>query len=220
MIITEQKSRAEILHMLEPHNTVFVLGCGVCATTWRTGGEPEVRALVEDLKDQGKTSAGWAVTEEACCDARLTRRTLKQVRASLDVSDAIVVMACGAGVQTVASLVELPVYPGLNTVGLAQIQSLNLALERCKLCGECILGRTGGICPVARCPKGLMNGPCGGYQDGKCEVDRNQDCAWVLIYQRLEQLGQQERFAAISEPKDWSQMRSPRVIDKKAGSPM
>lgn len=217
MIITEQKEPSEILEMLALHQSVYVLGCGVCATTWRTGGEPEVRALADTLKAAGKQSTGWTVTAEACCDARLTRRTLKQSRACLDVSDAIVVMACGAGIQTVASLVSLPVYPGLNTIGLSQIQSLSLAFERCRLCGDCILGDTGGICPVARCPKGLMNGPCGGYEDGKCEVDRTQDCAWVLIYERLEQLGQQGRFAAIEEPKDWSQMRSPRVVDKKLG---
>lgn len=214
MIITEQKKLSEVLAMLEPHETVFVLGCGVCATTWRTGGQPEVETLVKELQASGKQPSGWTVTEEACCDARLTRRTLKHLRTSLEVSDAIVVMACGAGIQTVASLVDTPVYPGLNTIGLAQIQSLNLAFERCKLCGDCILGETGGICPVARCPKGLMNGPCGGYEDGKCEVDRSQDCAWVLIYERLEKLGQRERFAHIGDPKDWSQTRSPRVVDK------
>jgi hypothetical protein len=216
MIITEQKELAEILDMLEGHDSVFVVGCGICATSWRTGGEREVRALASKLGEAGKQCAGWTVTQEACCDARLTRRVLKQSGTALGVSDAIVVMACGAGVQTVASLVDLPVYPGLNTIGLSQIQSLSLAFERCRLCGDCILAETGGICPIARCPKGLMNGPCGGYEDGKCEVDRTQDCAWVLIYERLQELGQEERFAAIRDPKDWSQMRSPRVVDKRA----
>jgi hypothetical protein len=216
MIITEQKELDEILEMLAPHESLFVMGCGVCATTWRTGGEAEVQAMAGELKSAGKQLPGWTVTVEACCDARLTRRALKQCRTALEVSDAILVLACGAGVQTVASLVDLPVYPGLNTLGLSQIQSLSLAYERCKLCGDCILGETGGICPVARCPKGLMNGPCGGYEDGKCEVDRSQDCVWVLIYERLEQLEQRERLRAIHEPKDWSQMCSPRVVDKKA----
>ncbi len=215
MIITEQKPFAEILAMLERHHSIFVLGCGVCAATWHTGGAPEVQALASQLREAGKQCAGWSVTEEACCDSRLTRRLLRQSNTALSVSDAVVVMACGAGVQTVASLVDLPVYPGLNTLALSQIQSLSLAWERCRLCGDCILAETGGICPVARCAKGLMNGPCGGYADGKCEVDRTQDCAWVLIYERLQQLGQAERFAAIREPKDWSRMRSPRVVDKK-----
>ena len=197
MIITEQKKLSEILEMLAPHESLFVMGCGVCAATWRTGGEAEVQAMAGELRSAGKQLPGWAVTTEACCDARLTRRTLKQCRTALEVSDAIVVLACGAGVQTVASLVDLPVYPGLNTLGLSQIQSLSLAYERCKLCGDCILGETGGICPVARCPKGLMNGPCGGYEDGKCEVDRSQDCVWVLIYERLEQLEQREHLREI-----------------------
>ncbi len=216
MIITEQKEFAEILSMLEEHRSVFVIGCGICAATWRTGGEPEVKALAGQLNAAGKQCSGWTVTQEACCDARLTRRVLRQSDTALSVSDAIVVMACGAGTQTVASLVDLPVYPGLNTVSLSQIQSLSLAIERCRLCGDCILAETGGICPVARCPKGLMNGPCGGYADGKCEVDRTQDCAWVAIYERLQQLRQAERFAVIHDPKDWSRMRSPRVVDKKA----
>lgn len=216
MIITEQKTLADVLKMLNGHRSVFVIGCGICAATWRTGGEPEVRALAGQLVTAGKQCSGWMVTQEACCDARLTRRLLKQAETALSESDAIVVMACGAGAQTVASLVELPVYPGLNTLALSQIQNLNLAFERCRLCGDCILAETGGICPMARCPKGLMNGPCGGYQDGKCEVDRTQDCAWVAIYERLQQLRQAERFAVIHEPKDWSRMRSPRVVDKKA----
>jgi hypothetical protein len=217
MIITEQKETAEILDMLAPHQAVFVVGCGICATTWRTGGEREVTAFVDQLKAVDKQPVGWIVTEEACCDARLTRRALKKSATALQVSDALVVMACGAGVQTVAALTDLPVYPALNTIGLSQIQSLNLAFERCRLCGDCMLGETGGICPVARCPKGLMNGPCGGYENGKCEVNQDQDCAWVLIYERLEQLGQQQRVAAISEPKDWSEMCGPRVVDRRPG---
>lgn len=216
MIITEQKPLADVLKVLDGHRSVFVIGCGVCAATWRTGGEPEVKALAGQLPAAGKQCSGWTVTQEACCDARLTRLLLRQSETALSVSDAIVVMACGAGAQTVASLVELPVYPGLNTLSLSQIQSLSLAIERCRLCGDCILAETGGICPVARCPKALMNGPCGGYQDGKCEVDRAQDCAWVLIYDRLQQLRQAERLAVVREPKDWSRMRSPRVVDKKA----
>lgn len=216
MIITEQKPLAEVLHMVEGYQAIFIIGCGVCAATWRTGGEPEVRALAEELRRAGKLSTGGVVTEHACCDTRLTRRVLIQSDMALKVSDAIIALACGAGVQTVASLTDLPVYPGLNTIGLSQIQSLSLAYERCRLCGDCILDETGGICPVARCPKGLRNGPCGGYKDGKCEVDRTQDCAWVLIYERLQQLDQGDRFALVNEPKDWSKMRYPRVADKRA----
>jgi len=216
MIITERKQLAEVLEMLEGYHAIFVIGCGICAATWHTGGEPEVQALVSELRAAGKQSTGWSVTQEACCDTRLTRRVLNQSATALKVSDAIVVMACGAGVQAVASLTDLPVYPALNTIGLSQLQSLSLAFERCRACGDCILAETGGICPVARCPKALRNGPCGGYKDGKCEVDRTQDCAWVLIYERLHQLGQEKRFAVIREPKDWSRMRSPRVVDKRA----
>jgi hypothetical protein len=216
MIITEQKQFEEVLRYLEGRNRVFLIGCGVCAATWRTGGEPEVRDMATRLAEVGKTCTGWLVTKEACCDARLTRRDLKQHAAELDETDAVLVMACGAGTQTVAGLIEQPVLPGLNTIALARINSLSLAYEKCRLCGDCILAETGGICPVTLCPKGLMNGPCGGYRDGKCEVDPANDCAWVLIYQRLAQLGQAEQFAKIRPPKDWSRMRNPRTIDKRA----
>jgi hypothetical protein len=219
MIITEQKVLEEIVRSLEGREKVFLIGCGVCAATWHTGGEAEVREMAARLVEAGKTCSGWLVTKEACCDSRLTRRELKQHAAELDETEAVLVLACGAGAQTVAGLTEIPALPGLNTIALARINSLSLAYEKCRLCGDCILADTGGICPVTLCPKGLMNGPCGGYRDGKCEVDPANDCAWVLIYQRLTQLGEAERLGEIHEPKDWSRMRSPRTIDKRPVEP-
>ena len=220
MIITEQKEFDEILHSLKGHERVFLIGCGICATTWGTGGEKETREMAAQLTEAGKDCTGWIVTEEATCDARTTRRLLKRNREQVGLADALLVLACGAGVQTVASLVDMPVYPALNTLFLARLQNLSVCDERCRLCGECILAKTAAICPIALCPKGLMNGPCGGYEDGKCEVDRERDCAWVAIYERMETLGQLEQFKVINEPKDWSKMRHPGFInkrDKKAG---
>jgi hypothetical protein len=215
MIITEQKGLDEILRMLEGHERVFLVGCGVCAATWGTGGDEQVRLMAEQLAEAGKDCSGWVVTEEATCDARTTRRLLKRHTEQVGLVDALLVLACGAGVQTVASLVEVPVYPALNTLFLARLQSLSICDERCRLCGACILAETAAICPITLCPKGLMNGPCGGYRDGKCEVDRERDCAWVAIYERMEALGQRERFMAVHEPKDWRQDRHPRFINKR-----
>ncbi|MCX7683548.1 MAG: methylenetetrahydrofolate reductase C-terminal domain-containing protein [Anaerolineae bacterium] len=218
MVITEQKKLEEILRFLEGCERVFLLGCGVCAATWGTGGEKETREMAARLAEAGKTCTGWVVTEEATCDVRTTRRLLKQHNAQVEAADALLVLSCGAGVQTVAALVDMPVYPALNTLFLARLQNLSVCDERCRLCGACILAETAAICPVTLCPKGLMNGPCGGYKDGKCEVDRERDCAWVAIYERMEALGWRERFLIIHEPKDWNAARHPGFINKREGA--
>jgi hypothetical protein len=217
MIITEQKEFKEILQSLEGHERVYLLGCGICAATWSTGGEKEVREMAERLTEAGKECTGWIVTEDATCDARMTRRLLKRNKEQVGAADALVILSCGAGVQTVASLLGgTPVYPGLNTLFLARIQNLSVCDERCRLCGQCILAETAAICPITLCPKGLMNGPCGGYEDGKCEVDRERDCAWVAIYERMDDWGQRERFLAIHEPKDWRADGHPGFVNKRA----
>ena len=216
MIITEQKEFDEILRSLEGHERVFLLGCGICATTWSTGGEKEVREMAARLTEAGKECTGQMVTEEATCDIRTTRLLLKRNKEQVEPADAVLVLACGAGVQTVGGLVDVPVYPALNTLFLARLKNLSVCDERCRLCGACILADTAAICPVTLCPKGLMNGPCGGYEDGKCEVDREQDCAWVAIYERMETFGQQERFTVIHEPKDWREDGHPGSVNKRA----
>ncbi len=216
MIITEQKEFDEILRSLEGHERVFLLGCGICAATWSTGGEKEVREMAAQLTEAGKECTGAIVTEESTCDIRTTRLLLKRNKEQVGPADAVVVLACGAGVQTVGGLVDVPVYPALNTLFLARLKNLSVCDERCRLCGSCILADTAAICPITLCPKGLMNGPCGGYEDGKCEVDRERDCAWVAIYERMEVLKQQERFDVIHEPKDWREDRHPGFVNKRA----
>ncbi|MFH1486856.1 MAG: methylenetetrahydrofolate reductase C-terminal domain-containing protein [Chloroflexota bacterium] len=216
MIITEQKPFEEIVKSLEGYNNVFVIGCGSCATAWHTGGEPEVKEMVEKLQGAGKNTTGWMIVEEAC-DERKEKRDLRAHAAELRGADCILVMSCGAGVQTVAlAQDEKPVYPALNALYLARIQRLTKADERCVLCGDCILATTGGICPVATCPKELMNGPCGGYRHGMCEVDPTRDCAWVLIYNRLKKQGQLEHFQEIRAPKEQSKRGHPRRVEKAA----
>lgn len=216
MVITEQKEIEEILDSLSGSDRVYLVGCGVCATTWGTGGEKETRQMAEALSEAGKECTGWVVTEEAACDVRTTRLLLRRDEERVKRADALLVLACGAGVQTVAALVDVPVYPALNTLFLARLQSLSLCDERCRLCGECILAQTAAICPVTLCPKGLMNGPCGGYEEGKCEVDRERDCAWVAIYERMEALGQRERFSVIHSPKNWRAASHPGTVNKRA----
>jgi hypothetical protein len=214
MIFTEIKEFDEILRSLEGHEKVFLIGCPVCATSWGTGGKQQVAEMAERLASAGKQCVAQMMPSEATCDQRVTRVDLRKQREALEQAEAVLVMSCGAGVQTVASLVELPTYPALNTLFLGRLQRLTLADERCVLCGECILAETGGICPLALCPKGLMNGPCGGYRDGRCEADPEKDCAWVAIYERQRALGQLDRFMRIHPPKDYRPSRHPRVGDK------
>ncbi len=216
MIITEQKEFDEILRSLEGCERVFLLGCGICAATWSTGGEKEVVEMAARLTEAGKECTGAIVTEESTCDIRTTRLLLKRNKEQVGPADAVLVLACGAGVQTVGGLVDVPVYPALNTLFLARLKNLSVCDERCRLCGSCILADTAAICPITLCPKGLMNGPCGGYEDGKCEVDRERDCAWVAIYERMETLKQQERFDVVHEPKDWREDRHPGFVNKRA----
>jgi hypothetical protein len=216
MIITEQKDFSEIVRSLEGHHRVFLVGCGICATTWGTGGERETAEMEGKLAESGFESSGWFVTDESACDARTTRLLLRRHREAIAASDALLVLSCGAGVQTVAQLTDRPVLPALNTLFLARIQNLSVSDERCRLCGACILAETAAICPITLCPKGLANGPCGGYEDGKCEVDRERDCAWVAIYERMETLGTLDRFSEIREPKDWRDDSHPGLVNKRA----
>ena len=182
MIITTQKPFPEILELLSRHKNIFIVGCAACATKCRTGGEEALAVMAAALENEGKTISGRKILDTPC-DIRVARKDLKEIAACAD--DAVLVLACGAGVQAVEKAVSLVVYPALNPVFTGTTERIGLYHEYCSLCGDCILGKTGGICPVTRCAKGLVNGPCGGAVSGKCEVDRDNDCAWILIAEKI-----------------------------------
>lgn len=213
MIITQQKPLEEILKMLEPFNKVFIIGCGTCSTVCQTGGEEQVEQMAETLKKEGKEITG-SVVVEAPCDARLLRRDTRKMKKAIEESEALLCMTCGAGVQDIVQHLKKISVPALNTKFLGQIERIGEFYERCRACGECILYETGGICPIVRCPKGMMNGPCGGMFEGKCEVGGYQrDCAWVLIYNRLKELGMLDLYKSYKPPRDNSQLNiQPREI--------
>ena len=213
MIITQQKPLEEILKMLEPFSKVFIIGCGTCSTVCQTGGEEQVEQMAETLKKEGKEIMG-SVVVEAPCDARLLRRDTRKMKKAIEESEALLCMTCGAGVQDIVQHLKKISVPALNTKFLGQIERIGEFYERCRACGECILYETGGICPVVRCPKGMMNGPCGGMFEGKCEVGGYQrDCAWVLIYNRLKELGMLDLYKSYKPPRDNSQLNiQPREI--------
>jgi ferredoxin len=200
--VTKQKPLEEILPSLGKAKKVFLIGCGTCATICHTGGKAEVLAMKEKLEAEGKKVTGWMVIPTACDE--LTREALAQNAEAVESADAILVMSCAFGVQTVTMYSDKPVYPALNTLFVGKEETPGHFIEVCMQCGNCVLATTVGICPLVRCAKSLLNGPCGGSVDGKCEVSPDTPCAWQLIYDRLKALGQLDKMEEIVPVRDWS----------------
>jgi len=213
MIVTEKKVFADILRALDGLDKVFLIGCGECAATCKTGGEPEVSQFKAGLQEHGKAVVGTCVPEAPCIAAKLKTELAKNMPA-LRQADAIIVLACGLGVQSVKDndRLGLAVFPALNTVFGAVMDAKGDLYEKCSLCGECVLDVTGGICPATLCAKGLLNGPCGGADKGKCEVDRDRDCAWVLIYKELEKKNKLDKMRSIQPARDHKKSARPHKL--------
>jgi len=203
MIITKQKDITEILELIDK-GPVFIVGCSECATLCSTGGEKEVKEMKVRLEKEGIVVTGFVVLEPAC-HLLNDKRILKGYKTELEKAKKVLVLACGNGVQTVSELIQnADVIPGLDTLFLGEIKRLNRFEKRCTLCGECIEHLFDGFCPVSRCPKKMLNGPCGGSINGKCEVSSDIDCVWDLIYKKLKEKGKLHLLDKIAEPKDWS----------------
>ena len=213
MIITKKKDFKTILEYLTGRENIYLFGCNSCAEQCETGGEKEVKAMAELLERAGKKITGASIPDETCY-TMLIKRHFREDRAAVEKSDAFLVLACGAGVKAVADIAgdEKPAFPALDSLYLANVTRYGHFFEGCSLCGECILGETGGICPHTQCPKGLLNGPCGGMVSGKCEVNMESDCAWAMIYRRLKAQGRLDVLKRIIPPKDHSNSVKPRVV--------
>jgi ferredoxin len=200
MIVAEQKPIEEIKELVAGHKRVLVLGCGTCVTVCLAGGEREVATLASVLRMAGGVEVAENTIERQC-DAEFFDAIKEQV----DNADAILSMACGVGVQMAARIFpDKPVYPALNTKFIGTNDGAGQWSENCLACGDCKLGVFGGVCPVTRCSKSLLNGPCGGSLNGKCEVDPdNIDCGWQLIYDRLKTLGKLDVLSENAQPRDW-----------------
>jgi hypothetical protein len=205
--ITRQKSGEEIARLLDGLGRVFILGCGTCTTLTNTGGEPEVKAMKEHLSAQGRLVTGEMVLPVACDN--LTGEALEEYGQKIDQADVLLIMTCAFGVQTIASQLKKMVVPALDTLFIGKETGIGTFNEICTQCGACILGETGGICPVTSCHKGLVNGPCGGTNNGKCEIDPEKDCAWTLIYNRLKELGRLDSMRTLQKPRNHQGEPSP-----------
>ncbi len=208
MIISERKPLDEISEITRPLQRFFLVGCGACATVCKSGGEEEVFQLQEWLAEQGKEVTGSVVIEEACHLLR-AGRDLRFHKQAVQEADALLVLTCGGGVQSISAQTEKRVIGGLNSIFLGNVKRFGHYEEKCSLCGECILNETAGICPVTTCAKGLLNGPCGGMEDGHCEIDADLDCAWQLIYERLKRQDRIGVFDRRVPAKAWSRRRRP-----------
>jgi len=206
MIITKQKSFGEITGYLSSYTTIFIAGCSECATLCQTGGEEQVKEMKEKLERAGKSVSGWIVLDPAC-HVLNNKKFFRERKDQLSLADCILVLACGNGVQAVSNSIDKVTFPGCDTLFLGEIKRFGNFEERCQMCGQCLLEKTAGICPVTRCAKSLLNGPCGGSKDGKCEVDPEVDCAWQLIIDRLSAQGKLDQLMEIIPPKDWSTAR-------------
>ena len=201
MIVTKKREFNELMENIKNYRSIFLLGCSECAALCGTGGEPEVKAMKEALESEGKEITGTFVAKSGC-QVLGTKVELKPFKEAIDKADCIIVMSCGAGTQTAVELYEdKPVLPSNDSLFLANMTRLKVFDERCSLCGKCILDKTGGICPITRCAKGLINGPCGGSREGRCEVSKDTPCAWQQIYSRLTKLNLLNSLKEISQPK-------------------
>lgn len=208
MIISEQKTEQELLQALDGKNRLFLVGCAACATACKAGGEEEVFRMQEWLTAGDREVTGSMIIEEACHIMR-SARDLRRHRAQVEEAEALVVLACGAGIQSISSCTDKRVIGALNSLFLGNIRRFGQYEEKCSLCGECILNETAGICPVTTCAKGLLNGPCGGMEEGRCEADREIDCAWHLIFERLKKQRRKGVFSRSVPPKNWGKLRKP-----------
>jgi len=211
----------EILEYLSGKEKIVLMGCGGCATIFHTGGEKDVEKMAETLSKEGKEILAeiklplYAFTCYLPTSSRYVKKHLKEIKEC----DAILMMTCGDGLQVIREYLEKdlgifkPIYPAVDSLGFFGGGPTRFT-EECQGCGECILAYTAGLCPLTRCPKGLLNGPCGGVRsDGKCEVNPEVDCVWVQIYERLKKLGELDMLSKIMSPKDWSKMKRPRELE-------
>jgi ferredoxin len=215
MIVAERKPIEEIIEFIKDYKKILLVGCNECVTVCYAGGKKEVAILASALKmafkKEGKDLEIKEVTLERQCD----HEYLEELRGFMDQYEAVISLACGVGIQFLAEkYFNMPVFPGVNTFFMGVTEESGVWSERCQGCGQCILGQTAGICPISRCAKRLLNGPCGGSTAGKCEISSDLDCAWQLIINRLQELGRLNDYEKISPIKDWSTERAggPRTI--------
>lgn len=209
MIVASKKPIEEIIGYVSGIPRILVLGCNECVTVCEAGGKKEVEILASALRMYFQKEGSQVTIDEATLERQCDHEYLEEIRDRVDGYDAILSLACGVGVQFTAEKYHaIPVFPGVNTCFLGATEDRGVWGERCQACGQCLLAFTGGICPVSRCAKRVLNGPCGGSTKGKCEISKDVDCAWQLIIDRLKALNRLEDYEKLIDIKDWSTDRA------------
>ena len=213
MIISQLKSIEDLLFSLKEYNKIFLVGCGECATACKSGGEPEIAKMQQELEAAGKVITGSCIPSAPCVAAKLKAELAKNIK-SLRQSEAALILACGLGAQSFKDndRLDLAVLPACDTLFGAVMDAQGNFFEKCSMCAECVLDVTAGVCPITLCPKSLLNGPCGGVNQGKCEVDNQKDCAWVLIYRELDKNKKLASLKEIHKPKDFKKSARPHQL--------
>ena len=222
MHATIQKPVDEILESIKPDEKVFIIGCDNCAAKCHSGGIPETEEMAKRLKKKGVNVAGWCVPQPSgasLCKLSNTKKVLQEEYSDkIKGAESFLVLACGQGIHTVIDATNGGVvHAGCDTIFGGETVSDDFITEYCSLCGECIIEYTGGLCPVTLCSKSLLNGPCGGAKDGKCEIDREKDCGWQLIYDRLKTIGRLDMMEQYQKPKNFARWSRPRSLTLKEG---
>lgn len=204
MIVAERKSIPDLVDILKDHKKILVLGCGTCVTVCLAGGEREVSIISSALRIASNIKGLDFEIEELTIERQCDNVFIEEATDAINRNDAVLSLGCGAGVQALAErYAKKPVYAGLNTAFIGILEDRGIWAEKCAACGACVLHQYGGICPVTRCAKQMLNGPCGGSREDRCEVRPDRPCAWQLIYNRLKDIGQLDRLTAIAPPKNW-----------------
>ncbi len=208
MIVAERKPMEQILAMTAPFGRVLVLGCGSCVTVCLSGGEKQAEVLASQLRLAAKVKGMEKVVDFDCITRQCDREFADNLKKPFTEYDAVLSIACGVGVGFMSELFPgTPVLPGLDTTFYGASTAPGSWAEYCHGCGDCVLGWTGGVCPIARCSKSLINGTCGGTNHGKCEVSKEMDCAWYLIYKKLQETGRLADLRKMRPPRRWSKDR-------------
>ena len=213
MIYSELKNIDEILKILK-ENEISLIICNGCAEVCKVSDEKSIKEIELKLKENGKNIIGKLKIDFLCSKNLIVRKVSRNIEI-LNNSSALLVFSCGIGVQCVSDIIDKPSYPATNTIYLGGFQGLWLGKERCAECGTCYLGITGGICPITFCTKELVNGPCGGAKNGKCEIDKEKDCGWVLIYEKLKKIGKLEILKEYQNPRNYKLLEPSSQLRKK-----
>jgi ferredoxin len=221
MIVGERKNFDQIWDSIKDYKSVLILGCGTCVAVCQAGGEKEVGLLASELRLKAKLEGKQIEFGEATIERQCDREFFDSIKDKAKDYEAILSMACGAGVQFSSEVLEpMRLIPGLNTRFIGITAEEGVWSERCRACGSCVVGEYGGICPITICAKGLLNGPCGGSKNGKCEAGEEKDCAWVLIYNRLKKQDRLEKLRTLSGLRDYRTQTNPAtVVNELYGKP-